>query len=133
MSNQTCLHVYSLLHKLFEDAVDLFELVARNPVSKKLKPKLVKRESDFLEVESSIKFLSYSKDKQYGLAIWVQLMLGLRVGEVQALKWDAINFQRGTLIVKSNYARKEGVFKDYPKGKKGNTLQKVIVIDIKDN
>jgi integrase len=52
------------------------------------------------------------------LAIWLQFFLGLRVGEVQALRWEDIDLESGALYVRRGYARHEKTFRDHPKGKR---------------
>jgi integrase len=41
--------------------------------------------------------LLHVEDKPYGLAIWLQLYLGLRVGELQALTWTDVDLTEGIL------------------------------------
>lgn len=55
---------------------------------------------------------------EYGTAIWLQVYLGLRVGEIQALTWNNVDLQDGTIHIRRAYVRKDRVFKDYPKGRK---------------
>jgi len=38
LSKQMQLHVYNLMHKMFEDGIELFEALNRNPVIKRLRP-----------------------------------------------------------------------------------------------
>ncbi len=117
-SPQTQRHVYSLLHKLFADAVELFNLSIINPVKRSLNPSIPEKESPYHIKEDCIKLLNYVKGKPFGLAIWIQLYGGLRVGEVQTLRWKDIDFLDRKIHVRSTYDRKEKKFKDCPKGKK---------------
>ncbi len=56
--------------------------------------------------------------KQYELAIWFGVYVGLRVGEIQALRWVHIDLDRRVVRVTATSARKEKVMRDYPKGRK---------------
>jgi|GEM_PF-989126 len=121
-SFQTQRHAYNLLHKMFVDAVELFDISVINPAKKKLKPQIPEKESPYHAKEDCIKLLCYVKDKPFGLAIWIQLYVGLRVGEIQGLKWDSVDFINGKIHIKSTYVRKEKCFKAYPKGKKWHSV-----------
>lgn len=121
-SSQMRLHVYNLLHKMFEDAIELFELVTRNPVIRRIRPKPEYKEARFLSLAEARKLLLAVEGTSIEAAIWLQLYTGLRVGEIQALRWSDLDFQRSTLIVRGTFVRKEKRFKDSPKGKKQHTL-----------
>ena len=60
-SPQTCSPIYNLLHKMFSDAIEEFELLTVNPVKKRHKPKIPTKESSHLSFEESMKLLLYSK------------------------------------------------------------------------
>lgn len=117
-SEQTILHVYNLLRKLFNDAVEEYEILNKSPVKKAHRPKVPRKEAEFLDFEGLKALLNHVKGKPYELAIWLGSVCGLRVGEIQALRWDSIDFQNGWIKIKSTYARKEKAFRPYPKGKK---------------
>jgi Phage integrase, N-terminal SAM-like domain len=80
-SEQMRLHVYILLRKLFGDAIEIHQLLSFNPVIRKIKPRIPYREAKHLNLDQIRQLLAYVIDKDYGLAIFVQLYLGLRVGE----------------------------------------------------
>ncbi|MCB0342072.1 MAG: tyrosine-type recombinase/integrase [Pseudobdellovibrionaceae bacterium] len=121
-SPQTCLHLYNLMHKMFEDAVELFEIMQRNPVLKTLKPRVPTKESKYLNPDEARALLGFVRGKAYGVAIWLQVLVGMRIGEVQALKWENVDFKGGRIYIRSTYLRKEGRFQDYPKGKRWHTV-----------
>ena len=62
--------------------------------------------------------LSHTEDKKYGLAIWIQIYLGLRVGELIALRWEDIDLETGRIHIRRTYVTKTGLFREYPKGGK---------------
>lgn len=117
-AEQTRLHVFALLRKMFGDAIELFQLVTFNPVLRKLKPRVPLKEARYLNVDQAKTLLSYVQGRDYCVAIWLQLYLGLRVGEVQALRWSSLDLDEGVLSIRSAYCRKERVMRDYPKGRK---------------
>ncbi|NDD04693.1 MAG: hypothetical protein EB078_07290 [Proteobacteria bacterium] len=62
--------------------------------------------------------LSHTEDKKYGVAIWIQIYLGLRVGELIALRWEDIDLETGRIHIRRTYVTKTGLFREYPKGGK---------------
>lgn len=119
---QTCLHIYNLLNKVFGDAIEMYELIYKNPVKKALKPKLIKKEAPYLRIEEIKKLLTYVRGKPYGVPIWLGAMCGLRSGETIALKWADIDWTNSTIIIRRNFVRKENRFQDFPKEKKWRRL-----------
>ena len=123
-SEQTQLHIFNLMRKMFGDAVELFQFVTHNPVLRTLKPKVPKKEAKFL-TPNQVRTLLYAvTGKPYDSAIWVQLYLGLRVSEVIALKWSDLDLENGVALICRSYSRKDSwvagtkIFKNYPKGGK---------------
>lgn len=122
-ADSTCVHVYNLMHKLFQDAVDLHELLERNPIKKSIKPKVVHTEADFLSIEEIRKLASHVVGKPFELAVWIQLLVGARIGEIQGLLWENVDLTRGVIHIRRTFVRNESrdgtlVFKEYPKGKR---------------
>jgi integrase len=119
LSDQMQLHVYNLLHKMFEDAIELFEILNRNPVIKRLRPSVKVKEARYLAVPDVKRLLEAVRGTEIETAVILQLYTGLRVGEVQALQWAHLDFNQGKfgkLRVVGTYVRKEHRFKDSPKG-----------------
>jgi len=121
-SPQTILHVYNMLHKMFNDAVELFDTQIINPVKKALKPSLPEKETAHLEKDEVVQLLRYVKNKPFGVAIWLGLFAGLRVGEIQALKWKNIDLDAKRISIRATYIRNEKRFQNYPKGKKWHDI-----------
>lgn len=117
-SEQTRLHVYAMLRKVFSDAIELFRLLTFNPVLKTLRPRVAIKEARHLQLAESKQLLAFCEGRTYGAAIWVQLFLGLRVGELQVLRWEDVDLQGGILYIRRAYVRKEGVIQDFPKGRR---------------
>lgn len=118
LSEQTQLHVYNLLRKCFSDATELFHISHRNPVKKSFKPRVPKKESKYLQLVDTVLLLQHVVGKPYQTAIWLGLYMGLRVGEVQALRWEDVDLERGIIYVRRTYVRLEGVMREYPKGRR---------------
>lgn len=117
-AEQTQLHVFMLMRKMFGDAIELFRLLTFNPAQRTLKPKVPIKETAHLNLEDAKKLLSHVADKPYGVAVWLQLYLGLRMGELQALIWENVDLTEGIVNIRRTYVRKERVFREYPKGRR---------------
>lgn len=117
-SEQTQLHIYNLMRQSFGDAIEIFHLLNVSPVHKSFKPKLPEKEARFLTVDQVRKLLLHVENEPYEIAIWLGIYMGLRVGEVQALRWEDIDFDRQVLHVRRAYSRADNVIRDYPKGKR---------------
>ncbi|RYZ78063.1 MAG: hypothetical protein EOP04_30375, partial [Proteobacteria bacterium] len=106
LGEQTMLHVYNLMHKSLEDAVHIAELLERNPVLKKFKPKPRTKTRNHLSPTDLFALIEHCKDHILGPAIWLASIAGLRNEAIQALTWDAIDFDRGFIEIRQAYKRK---------------------------
>ncbi len=117
-SEQTRVHVFGILRKMFGDAIEIYQYATFNPALKKLKPAIPQLEAKHLNLDQTKSLLAHVVDQRYGLAIWIQLYLGLRVGELQALRWEDVDLQVGRVAIRRTYIRRTKIFRDYPKGRK---------------
>lgn len=102
----TTMQVYLLLSKMFNDAIHLFELRSTSPIRKTYhKPKLVKKESRFLKAIEVEILLSYVTDQKHWarIPIYIQCLVGVRVGEVIALKWKDVDFEKEEILICAKY------------------------------
>ncbi len=118
MSDQLQLHVYALLKKMMRDAMELFMILPHNPVLRTMRPKVPTKEARHLAIDELKKLMTHVVGKPYGVAVWLQAFLGLRVGELQALTWGNVDLNEGVIRICRNYIRQEKKFRDYPKGRK---------------
>lgn len=115
LSPQTVLHLYNILHKAFSDAIEHYELLDTSPVRKRYRPRVPRRERNFLSPADSWKLLNVVRDHVYGPAIWISVLAGLRPGEVQALTWSAVDFERSQILIRATYIKKTRKLQPYPK------------------
>lgn len=111
-------HVFVLMRKMFGDAIESYQYLTYNPAIRKLKPEVPINEAVRLNLDQIKQLLTYVDGKSYGLAIWLQLYLGLRCGELQALRWEDIDFADCRLFIRRTFVRKMNQFRDYPKGRR---------------
>ena len=61
--------------------------------------------------------MEHCKDHYLGPAIWICMMTGLRLSEVQALQWKNIDFEKNQILICAAFKRAENEIKPYPKQK----------------
>ncbi len=117
-SPQTQVLVYATLKKMFGDAVENYLYIVSNPVLKKLRPAVPEKEAAHLNLAQTKTLLEHVRNRPYGIAIWIQLYLGLRYAELRALKFSDIDFDEGRITIRRTFIMKTGLVREYPKGKK---------------
>lgn len=113
--SQSLMHVYNILHKMFEDAVEHYEFLDHNPVRRRYRPKIAWRERPFLTPEESWRLLEAARETWAGPAIWVAILSGLRPSEIQALRWRSVDFDRMQILICAAFNRKLRVMQAQPK------------------
>jgi integrase len=112
-----CKHVFSLINKLFNDAIHHFEFLDISPVKRKHKPKVPVRERLFLPPSEAIKLLNLARPHYLGPAIWLGIIAGLRTEAIIGLQWDAIDLDKREIHIKQCWKRKIRRLDPFPKGK----------------
>lgn len=83
---QSRIHVYQLLHRMFEDAIEVFDYRDSNPVLKRFKPQAPVVDRAFFKPSQAHQFLDFVSEHWLGVAFWIMTICGLRTGEMQALQ-----------------------------------------------
>lgn len=76
------------------------EMIPQNVAMKVDRPRKNSFQPTFLDAEQMQKLFEVVKGTRLELPVLVAAFYGLRRGEVLGLKWDAIDFNRGTLTIK---------------------------------
>lgn len=118
-SEATQKKIYMVMSKMFRDAVEFFELIDRSPVKKKYHlVKVTRKDQPYMTYEQSVIVLEYALESQlFGLAVWIQLLAGLRVSEVQALTWENVDLRRGRINVVAAYNKLTKVLQGHAKNR----------------
>ena len=98
VSPGTVIHYHANIHKALKYAVKM-DLIPFNPADKVERPKKQRYIADYYRQEELEGLLEASKDHPYSLMIQMTAFYGLRRSEALGLKWDAIDFERGTISV----------------------------------
>lgn len=131
LSNQTVLHHHRLLRKALQDAMQ-WQLIKNNPADYMESPKTKRYKAKVLDVDEIKKLLEALEGDRLEVPITLMLFLGLRRGELLALKWSDIDYKNKTITIQRNLVRAgedgtELIIKD-PK-----TEESIRTIPISDN
>jgi integrase len=116
-SDQTALHVYNLMHKMFGDAIDYFGHIDRSPVLKKDRPRVALKERAFLRKDEAEKLFEVTENHFLGIPIRLGIVCGLRPCEIQALQMKHIDQAGQEVLIRQAFKRKAGlnVIEPFPK------------------
>ncbi|MDQ6662316.1 MAG: site-specific integrase, partial [Chloroflexota bacterium] len=91
--------IHGVLHKALDDAIK-WGYVSRNVCDVVSPPRLVKSERPFLTLEQAKKLLECVHQNRLEPAIVLALLMGMRRGEILALRWADIHFENATVKVR---------------------------------
>ena len=95
----TVIHYHAIIHSALKYAVKT-DMIIQNVADKVDRPKKNDFQPVFLSAEEAQKMFEALKGTKLELPVLVAAFYGLRRGEVLGLKWDAIDFERGTISIK---------------------------------
>ena len=127
LSDSMVRSVHLLLHEALDAAVRE-RLIVRNPTKGTTIPKKNYAEKQVLNDEQLDKFMEIIKQDPYWYDFfYVEIMTGLRRGEICGIKWSDINFDEGTLSIKRSVGRMQGVGVVVGETKTGAGVRKIII------
>ena len=68
---------------------------------------------------------AWQQDEQWGLYLWLAMVLGARRGELVALRWKHVDFDTGFITIRRNYVRAGG--EGYDKDTKSHQMRRLNV------
>ena len=95
----TVIHYHAIIHSALKYAVKT-DMLVQNVADKVDRPKKNDFQPVFLSAEEMQKMFEALRGTMLELPVLVATFYGFRRGEVLGLKWDAIDFERGTISVK---------------------------------
>lgn len=104
LSSTTVRSVHLMLHSAFERAVKE-RLIARNPTDDCIAPKVQKVEMKTLRPEHLKAYLDAADARGVLPMFYLELVSGLRKGELVALLWDDLDIQNRTISVSKQYIK----------------------------
>ena len=101
LNNNTAIRYQAMLSSIFKKGVQ-WGLINENPCSRAEHPKAEEIDVRVLAEEEIPKLLDALSDAppQYSVITQLALLLGARRGEICALRWSDIDFEKGTLSIK---------------------------------
>lgn len=104
LAPQTVRHILALLRMAFDQAVR-WGMIARNPATETVPPKVEKFEGEILDRDQSRRFVEAARDDRLE-ALWVlAITTGLRKGEILGLRWPDVNLDEGEIRVSRSMQR----------------------------
>ena len=108
LANTMVRKVHMVLHQALDVAVKE-RLIVRNPTNGTTIPKKIRTEKQVLNDEQLGIFLNAIKQEPYWYDFfYLEIMTGLRRGEICGLKWSDLNFTDGTLTVRRSVSKGSG-------------------------
>lgn len=104
LSSTTVRSVHLMLHSAFERAVKE-RLIPRNPTDDCIAPKVQKVEMRTLRPEHLKSYLDAANARGVLPMFYLELVSGLRKGELVALLWDDLDIQNRTISVSKQYIK----------------------------
>ncbi|MGN1480617.1 tyrosine-type recombinase/integrase [Porcipelethomonas sp.] len=80
----------------------MLELITKNPCENLTLPKLQRFQPDMYSMEEVEEMLNCARNTDMYLPLMIEICIGLRRGELLALKWHHIDFENGILSVEEN-------------------------------
>ena len=98
LSSTTVRGIHLMLHNAFERAVKE-QLILRNPTSNCIAPKIAKKEMRILEQEHISDYLKAAEKREVLPMFFLELVSGIRKGELAALLWSDLDIETQTISV----------------------------------
>lgn len=99
VSANSVIHYHAIIYQALKYALKT-DMVTQNVAMKVDRPRKNSFQPKFLTAEEMQQMFEIIKGTKMQLPVMVAAFYGLRRGEVLGLKWDAIDFHRGTLTIK---------------------------------
>ena len=99
VSANSVIHYHAIIYQALKYALKT-DMVTQNVAMKVDRPRKNLFQPNFLTAEEMQQMFEIIKGTKMQLPVMVAAFYGLRRGEVLGLKWDAIDFNRGTLTIK---------------------------------
>lgn len=104
LSPKTIRNIHIGLHRAMEQAV-YNDLIIKNPLKGVSLPKQTKKPIEILTPEEQKQLVDKCFDHPWGVAVFLTLYTGMRLGEVLGLNWKDIDFEKNTISISKQVGR----------------------------
>lgn len=113
VKSNTVIHYHAVIHSALKYAVKT-DMLVQNVADKVDRPKKNDFQPVFLSADEMQEMFDALRGTKLELPVLVAAFYGFRRGEVMGLKWDAIDFERGTISIKRTITTvmEDGVYRE---------------------
>jgi integrase len=112
LSASTRNNLHGSLNRMFKDAVNFYGILLSNPVRDDHRSKTSKKERPHWTPQQCYRLLDSVREHEYGVAFWIMIWNGLRIGEILGLRHGDIDLDSGVFHIKRQFSKNEYVFKE---------------------
>lgn len=104
LSDKTLKNLYNMIHASLKQAY-LNEMIKKNICEFVKVPKVFRKEMRVLSREEQKNLITASRNHRLGIVVILDLFTGMRLGEILALRWNDIDFDKKIIYVKNTIKR----------------------------
>ena len=126
LSDSTIRGIHTMLHNAIDRAVKE-RLIVRNPADDCVPPKIPKHEMKILPPEQIKSYLTAAEQRGVLPMFYLELISGLRKGELVALQWSDLDIENKTISVSKQAGRNNAGELDITRPKTENSIRKISI------
>ena len=126
LSDSTIRGIHTMLHNALDRAVKE-RLIVRNPADDCIPPKIPKHEMKILPPEQIKSYLTAADQRGVLPMFYLELISGLRKGELVALQWTDLDIENKTISVSKQAGRNNAGKPDITRPKTENSIRKISI------
>ena len=126
LSDSTIRGIHTMLHNALDRAVKE-RLIVRNPADDCIPPKIPKHEMKILPPEQIKSYLTAAEQRGVLPMFYLELISGLRKGELVALQWSDLDIENKTISVSKQAGRNNAGEPDITRPKTENSIRKISI------
>ena len=126
LSDSTIRGIHTMLHNALDRAVKE-RLIVRNPADDCVPPRIPKHEMKILPPEQIKSYLTAAEQRGVLPMFYLELISGLRKGELVALQWSDLDIENKTISVSKQAGRNSAGEPDITRPKTENSIRKISI------
>ena len=126
LSDSTIRGIHTMLHNALDRAAKE-RLIVRNPADDCVPPKIPKHEMKILPPEQIKSYLTAAEQRGVLPMFYLELISGLRKGELVALQWSDLDIENKTISVSKQAGRNNAGEPDITRPKTENSIRKISI------